>query len=57
MALACGLMEESFRRMLKKAVSKAAGSLATEAYPWGTLQGDGRLRTTLTDFFQHPAVD
>jgi hypothetical protein len=37
--------------MLKKAVSKAAGSLATEAYPWGTLQGDGRLRTTLTDFF------
>ena len=51
MALACGLMEESFRRMLKKAVSKAAGSLATEAYPWGTVQGDGRLRTTLTDFF------
>ena len=26
--------------------SKAAGSSATEAYPWGTLQGDGRLRTT-----------
>jgi hypothetical protein len=31
--------------------SKAAGSSATEAYPWGTLQGDGRLRTMLADFF------
>ena len=31
--------------------SKAAGSPATEAYPWGTLQGDGRLRTPLTGFF------
>jgi hypothetical protein len=51
MALACGSMEESFRRMLKKAVSKAAGSSATATYPWGTLQGDGRLRTTLADFF------
>jgi hypothetical protein len=36
-------MEESFRKMLKKAVSKAAGSLATEN------DADG--------FFQHPAVD
>ena len=25
--------------------SKAAGSSATEASPWGTLQGDERLRT------------
>lgn len=31
--------------------SKAAGSSATEAYPWGTLQGDGRLRTTLGVIF------
>ena len=37
--------------MLKKAVSKAAGRSATEAYPWGTLQGDERLRTKLADFF------
>lgn len=37
--------------MLKKAFSKAAGSSATEAYPWGTLQGDERLRTTLAVFF------
>jgi hypothetical protein len=31
--------------------SKAAGSSATEAYPCGTLQGDGRLRTTLGVIF------
>ena len=31
--------------------SKAAGSSATEAYPWGTLQGDGRLRTPLGAIF------
>ena len=31
--------------------SKAARSSATEAYPWGTLQGDARLRTTLGDIF------
>jgi hypothetical protein len=31
--------------------SKAAGSSATEAYPWGTSQGDGRLRTPLGDIF------
>ena len=31
--------------------SEAAGSSATEAYPWGTLQGDGRLRTTLGVIF------
>jgi hypothetical protein len=36
-------MEESFRRMLKKAVSKAAGRRATENDAGG--------------FFQHPAVD
>jgi len=35
----------------KSSSSKAAGSSATEAYPWGTLQGDGRLRTPLADFF------
>ena len=39
------------RRMLKKPASKAEGSSATEAYPWGTLQGDGRLRTKLAGFF------
>ncbi len=27
--------------------TKIQGSSATEAYPWGTLQGDERLRTTL----------
>ncbi|HXC66925.1 MAG TPA: hypothetical protein VN638_05850 [Nitrospiraceae bacterium] len=37
--------------MLKKPASKAEGSSATEAYPWGTLQGDGRLRTKLAGFF------
>jgi hypothetical protein len=37
--------------MLKNPASKAAGSSATEAYPWGTLQGDGRLRTPLAGFF------
>jgi hypothetical protein len=31
--------------------NKAAGSPATEAYPWGTSQGDGRLRTTLGVYF------
>ena len=31
--------------------SKAAGSSATEAYPCGTLQGDGRLRTMLGAIF------
>ena len=31
--------------------SKAAGSSVTEAYPWGTSQGDGRLRTPLGDIF------
>jgi hypothetical protein len=35
----------------KSPFSKAAGSSATEAYPWGTLQGDERLRTPLADFF------
>src|SRR4029079_10587945 len=37
--------------MLKKPASKAAGSSATEAYPWGTLQGDVRLRTKLGGIF------
>ena len=32
-------------RLLKNADNKAAGSAATEAYPCGTSQGDGRLRT------------
>ncbi len=36
--------------------SKAAGSSATEAYPCGTLQGDGRLRTTLGVIFSIPAM-
>jgi hypothetical protein len=31
--------------------SKAAGSSATAAYPWGTLQEDGRLRTPLAGCF------
>jgi hypothetical protein len=31
--------------------SKAAGSSVTEAYPWGTSQGDGRPRTPLGDIF------
>jgi len=35
----------------KRQSSKAAGRSATEAYPWGTLQGDERLRTPLADFF------
>ena len=35
---------------------KAAGSLATEAYPCGTLQGGGRLRTTLRGIFSIPAM-
>ena len=35
----------------KSPSSKAAGSSATEAYPWGTLQGDERLRTKLAGFF------
>jgi hypothetical protein len=35
----------------KRPSSKAAGSSATEAYPWGTLQGDERLRTKLAGFF------
>jgi len=36
--------------------SKAAGSSATEAYPCGTLQGVGRLRTTLGVIFSIPAT-
>jgi hypothetical protein len=49
------LMETGLRWVLagcsKSPFSKAAGSSATEAYPCGTLQGDGRLRTPLTEFF------
>jgi hypothetical protein len=35
----------------RRSAGKAAGSSATEAYPWGTLQGDGRLRTPLGSIF------
>jgi hypothetical protein len=35
----------SSRRLLKKVDNKAAGSAATEAYPCGTSQEDGRPRT------------
>jgi hypothetical protein len=43
-------MKNNFR-MLKKAAQQGRRELATEAYPWGTLQGDRRLRTPLADFF------
>jgi len=38
-------------RLFKTASSKAAGSTATEAYPQGTSQGGGRLRTPLEGVF------
>ena len=37
--------------MIKTLYNKAAGSMATEAYPLGTSQGDMRLRTQLDDVF------
>jgi hypothetical protein len=43
--------EGIFTGCSKSPSSKAAGSSATEAYPCGTLQGDGRLRTMLAGFF------
>ncbi len=42
-----GQQENTLAGCSKWHPSKAAGSSATEAYPWGTLQGDGRLRTKL----------
>jgi hypothetical protein len=36
--------------MMKKPASKAAGSTATEAYLYGTSQGDARPRTPLEGF-------
>jgi hypothetical protein len=41
----------SLTRRLKLSSSKAAGSAATEAYPWGTSQGGARLRTKLEGSF------
>jgi len=40
----------SLSRLLKKADNKATGSAATEAYPCGTSQGDGRV----SRLFQQP---
>jgi hypothetical protein len=37
--------------MLKNAVQQGRREFGDEAYPWGTLQGDERLRTPLADFF------
>ncbi len=37
--------------MIKTPCNKAAGSAATEAYPWGTSQGDVRLITQLDGVF------
>jgi len=39
------------RRMLKKAVSKAAASEGPEAYPLGYVEGLNDARTLLADFF------
>ena len=39
------MMQITSARLFKKADNKAAGSAATEAYPLGTSQGDGRPRT------------
>jgi len=37
--------------MLKKAVQQGRRELGDRSVPLGTLQGDGRLRTLLADFF------
>jgi hypothetical protein len=46
-----GIMGEHLRRMLKKAVSKAAASEGPEAYPLGYVEGLNDARTKLTGFF------
>jgi len=51
MVCPCGPQAHTLAGCSKRPSSKAAGSPATEAYPWGTLQGYGRLRTLLEDFF------
>ena len=48
---ALSLPKQPLRPRTRRSAGKAAGSSATEAYPLGTLQGDGRLRTTLGGIF------